>query len=76
VEQLLVIAAAAVALLIVMGVLGYVAMRWMSFSSRVDRRSERRHQFEASWGAVLSEAERRAQAEREKRTREQTAGRR
>ena len=63
-EQLTLIAAAVVMLVLVMSLVGLGALRWTSFNSRVDRRSMERHRLEALWGAVIKEAERRAQNEK------------
>ena len=65
-QLILMLAAAAVVLVIITSLVSTGALRWTSFASRVDRRTTRRHQFEASWGALISEAERRTQAERHK----------
>jgi hypothetical protein len=53
-ELIIAVAAASVIALLI----GIIALwRSMSFGSRVDRRSRRREEFKASWGAILRDAE-------------------
>jgi hypothetical protein len=66
VDPLLLIAILGGALAVAAAILATVTLRSRSFSSRVDRRTARRHKFEQSWSGVLDEAERAAQAERQK----------
>jgi hypothetical protein len=57
----LAIAALAATTAVLLGIAIFALMRWMAFESRIDRRRKRRERFQASWGAMLRDAELAAQ---------------